>query len=214
LAAAPLLQFAAQALMSGWILFRWYFYFVFMGLGLAVALLVVELRRRGALPRVGVPLGVVALVITPIVVGLGLKPDPWQVEIAAIAARLQAFSADHAGVYAMGDAAGTPGWMIDQPLVHLEGLMMSHDFVERIRQRQPLEQVFRDYHVNYYVAVWTAGENQDGCLRFAEPNPEQASPRAPHMAMTTCTAPIEVIQPGWIYQVRIYRIDPATGKPA
>jgi hypothetical protein len=141
-------------------------------------------------------------------------PDKWQVEIATTAQRLQAFSVEHPGVYAMGDAAGTAGWMIDHPLVHLEGLMMSQDFIDRIRQQQPLEQVFRDYHVNYYVAVWANDVDTKGCLEFAEPNPDQASPRTPHMAMTICTAPLEVIQPGWIYTVRIYRIDPATGKPA
>jgi hypothetical protein len=30
--------------------------------------------------------------------------------------------------------------------------------------------------------------------------------------MTTCAQPITVIQPGTIYQVRIYRIDPHTGQ--
>jgi hypothetical protein len=203
---------AAQALLSGWILFRWYFYFVFMAAGLAAALLVVQLRRSGALQRVGIPLGVVGLILTPVVIVLGLKPDPWQVEIAAIAKRLQAFSAEHAGVYAMGDAAGTAGWMMNQPLVQLEGLMMSHDFIDRIRQRQPLEQVFRDYHVNYYIATWPNGEDENGCLQYAEPYRDLRSPGAPHMAMTTCADPIDVIEPGSIYHVRIYRIDPATGR--
>jgi hypothetical protein len=214
LAAAPLLQFSAQALTSGWIMFRWYFYFVFIALGVAVALVVVQLRRSGVLKRFWVPLGLVGLVVTPTVIVVGLKPDPWQVEIAAVAARLQTFSAEHPGVYAMGDAAGTSGWMINEPFVHLEGLMMSHDFIDRIRRREPLEQVFRDYHVTYYVAVWPNGEDENGCIPFAEPNPEQASPRAPHMTMTICTEPIEVIEPGSIFKVRIYRIDPATGTPA
>jgi hypothetical protein len=213
LAAAPLLQLAAQALLSGWALFPWYFYFFFMALGMAVTLLFAALRRRNALRLVGIPLGAVMLVILPIVLVAGVTPDKWQVEIAAIGRRLQGFSVDHPGIYAMGDAAGTPGWMVERPMVHLEGLMMSHDFLNRIRQGQPLEQVFRDYHVNYYIAVRADGEDTHGCPQFAEPDPEQASPRAPHMAMTICNPPIEVIQAGTRYpEVRIYRIDPATGK--
>jgi hypothetical protein len=142
----------------------------------------------------------------------GEKPDPWQSEAAANAARLQAFSIDHPGIYAMGDAAGTPEWTIGLPIVHLEGLMMSPGFVDRIRDRQPLEQVFRDYHVDYYVAVRPADNPTDGCLQFAEPTPQQSSPRAPHLTMTICSAPVKVIQTGDLNRLQIYRVDPTTGK--
>lgn len=214
LAAAPLLQFAAQALGSGWMVFAWYEYFVFMGLGLAASLLVVQLRTRPALRRaVGVPLGVVMPVIASLGIAYALKPDAYQTDIAAVARRLQAFSVDHPGIYAMGDAAGTPGWLVKRPIVQLEGLMMSHAFIDRIRHRQPLSQVFRDYHVDYYVATAPAGTGRDGCTEFMEPDPGLSSPRAPHMATTSCVAPIAVIEPGTRRQARIYRIDPTTGKP-
>jgi hypothetical protein len=212
LAIAPLLQLAAQAFLSGWTLFPWYFYFFLMTLGAAVALLFVRLRRWNALRRVGIPLGAVVLVVTGFGLLVGEKPDPWQKDAAANAARLQAFSVDHPGVYAMGDAAGTPEWISGLPIVQLEGLMMSPDFVDRIRQQQPLEQVFRDYHVNYYVAVRPVGNPTEGCLHFAEPTLEQASPRAPHLLMTICSAPVEVIQTGDRNRLQIYRVDPTTGK--
>lgn len=212
LAIAPLLQLAAQALLSGWTLFPWYFYFFLMVLGLAAALIFVRLRRWNALRRVGIPLGAVMLVFTGLLLVAGEKPDPWQRDAAANAAQLQAFSVDHPGVYAMGDAAGTPEWTIGLPIVHLEGLMMSPDFVDRIRERQPLEQVFRDYHVDYYVAVRPAGNPTDGCLQFAEPTPQQSSPRAPHLTMTICSPPVKVIQTGDRNRLQVYRVDPTTGK--
>jgi len=212
LAIAPLLQLAAQALLSGWTLFPWYFYFFVMTLGAAAALLFVRLRRWNALRRVGIPLGAVMLVFTGFGLLAGEKPDPWQKDAAANAARLQAFSVDHPGVYAMGDAAGTPEWMSRLPIVQLEGLMMSPDFPDRIREQQPLEQVFRDYHVNYYVAVRPVGNPTEGCLKFAEPTLQQASPRAPHLSLTTCSAPVEVIQTGDRNRLQIYRVDPTTGK--
>ena len=212
LAIAPLLQLAAQALLSGWTLFPWYFYFFLMVLGTAVALIFGRLRRWSALRWAGIPLGAVMLLVAGLGLVSGEKPDPWQREAAANAALLQAFSADHPGIYAMGDAAGTPEWTIGLPIVHLEGLMMSPDFVDRIRERQPLEQVFRDYHVDYYVAVRPADTPTDGCLQFAEPTPQQSSPRAPHLTMTICSAPVKVIQTGDRNRLQVYRVDPTTGK--
>ena len=118
---------------------------------------------------------------------------------------------NHRGVYAMGDGAGTPGWMIDQPIVHLEGLMMSHAFLDRIRQGQPLEHVFRDYHVSYYVAVRLSGVDNNGCLEFVEPSQTQSSSRAPHLTMTICPAPVALIEVANRYLVRIYAVDPSSG---
>jgi hypothetical protein len=212
LAIAPLLQLAAQALLSGWTLFPWYFYYFLMTLGVGVALIFMRLRSRNALPRAGIPLGVVLLVFIGYGLLAGAKPDPWQREAAANAALLQKFSVDHPGVYAMGDAAGTPEWTTGLPIVHLEGLMMSPNFVDRIREQQPLERVFRDYHVDYYVAVRPTSSPTDGCVQFAEPTPQQSSPRAPHLTATICSAPIKVIQTGDRNRLQIYRVDPATGK--
>lgn len=212
LAAAPVLQLVAQALMSGWTLFPWYFYYFLMTLGVAAAQTFVLLRRGKALRWAGIPVGAVMLVISGLWLIAAEKPDPWQKEAAANAALLQAFSVDHPGIYAMGDSAGTPGWTTGLPIVHLEGLMMAPDFVDRIRERQPLEQVFRDYHVNYYVAVRPVVNPTEGCLQFAEPTLQQASPRAPHLNMTICSPPIKVIQTGDHNRMQIYRIDPTTGE--
>ena len=214
---ALVLQFGAQALFSGWMLFGWYAYIAFMGLGLTAALLIVELRRAGWPRPVGIPVAAITLAVVPTWIVFLFQPDPWQVDIAAIARRLQEFSRQHPGVYAIGDVAGTPRWMFKQPIVQLEGLVMSHAFIDRIRRRQSLGQVFRDYHVNYYVATapWGADKlDKNGCHEFLEPSPWDSSPRAPHMAMTICVAPVAVIDPGlrthpaeWIF-----RIDPVTGK--
>jgi hypothetical protein len=214
IAAAPLLQLAMQAALSGWSLFPWYFYLFFMALGVAAALLTAQLTHWSPRRWVAIAVGaVVSVGMVRVLIG-GLTPDPWQVEIAAVAERLQVFSLDHPGVYAMGDAAGTPTWLTRTPVVQLEGLMMSHAFLDRIRQRQPLRQVFEDYGVNYYVSVRDEGTDAGGCLRFSEPNSEQASPRAPAMSATICGAPVEAFQVGPHYQVRIYRIDPTTGRPS
>jgi hypothetical protein len=212
LTAAPALQLAAQALLSGWALFPWYFYFFLMTLGTAAAMFLVRLRNWNALKRVGIPLGAVMIVVAVYGLIAAEKPSPWQHEAKKNTELLQAFSTEHPGVYAMGDAAGTPKWMTGLSIVHLEGLMMSHDFVDRIADRQPLQEIFRDYHVDYYVAVRPASNPKNGCLQFEEPTREQASPRAPHLSITTCKDPIEVIQTGDLNRLQIYRIDSATGE--
>jgi hypothetical protein len=208
---APLLQLAFHTVFSGWMLFPWYFYLTDMMLGLGAGLLASRWGQITVTRWALIPISLSAVVLAAVGVFVGLTPDKHQAEIAVLARQLQTFSANRPGVYAMGDAAGTPGMIMSQPIVHLEGLMMSQDFIERIRERQPLEQVFRDYHVNYYVAVWSEDAG-NGCRHFSEPGSLQSSPRAPHMRMTTCAQPIMVIQPGPIYQVRIYRIDPNTGQ--
>lgn len=211
LATAPLLQFAFQSIFSGWMLFPWYFYLTVMTFGLGASLLASRWLRSKVSRWAVIPLALAGVLVIVAGVAGGVTPERHQQEISVVAHQLQKFSAQHPGVYAMGDAAGAAGFLVDQPIVHLEGLMMSHDFIERIRERQSLEQVFRDYHVNYFISVSSEDAGR-GCRHFIEPAPLQSSTRAPHMEMTTCAAPVEVIQSGSFYQVRIYRIDPATGK--
>jgi hypothetical protein len=101
--------------------------------------------------------------------------------------------------------------VLGRPIVHLEGLMMSHQFLDRIRQGQPLPQVFRDYRVNYYVAVRPSATDPDGCLEYFEPNPSQSSPRAPHLTAAVCRPPLNEFTVSDRYLVRIYAVDPNTG---
>ncbi|WP_280826862.1 hypothetical protein [Mycobacterium sp. OTB74] len=209
LATTPILQLLAQLFLSGWAPYPWYWYFDFMTIGLAVAL-VVERLQETRLSDIRISAFAVAAVLLayPLSFQGGLTPNR---DIARIATQLQHFAADHPGVYAMGDAAGTPGWVLGRPIVHLEGLMMSHQFLDRIRQGQPLPQVFRDYHVNYYVAVRPSATDPDGCLEYFEPNPSQSSPRSPHLTATVCRPPLNEFTVSDRYLVRIYAVDPNTG---
>jgi hypothetical protein len=212
LVSAPLLQLAAQVFLSGWMIFEWYFYYGVMVLGLAVALFVAELRRL-ALMKWAAPAGLAVLALAPNGFIGAMRPKLTQESIDRLTSGLQTFAATHPGVYAMGDAAGLPGWRLKQPIVHLEGLMMSHAFLDRIRNERPLAETFRDYHVSYYVSVRRGRPTgEKGCLAYDEPNSTQASPRAPQMRMTICVPPVETMAPGAGYDVQIYRIDPATGE--
>ncbi len=213
LAAAPVVQAVLQSVMSGWMMFCWYFYFENMLLGVAAALVAVELTRSPSrTKRVGVPAGVLTLAVLCATVTFEAQPLPVQGGISQAAHELRDFAEQHPGVYAMGDAAGTPAWLMAQPVVHLEGLMMSHGFLKFIREQRPLWTVFKRYEVNYYVAVRPEFTDDSGCRHYREPNSRQSSSRAPAMSMTICQQPVHDIRAG-SYHMRIYRIDPATGLP-
>jgi hypothetical protein len=211
LGSVSLFQILAQALTSGWVLFPWYFWSLCLVLGLVAALVTEHVGAGGRRRAVGIPAGVAVLLLGVRLVLGSFTPDQWQVDIAAAAGRLHAFAEDHPGVYAMGDAAGTPAYAMGQPVVHLEGLMMSADFLTRIREEQPLHRVLLDYGVDYYVTV-REDDAPGGCVEVTEPSVEQSSPRAPHLAMTICANPVLAFDEGTDYRVRVYRIDRATGR--
>jgi len=67
----------------------------------------------------------------------------------------------------MGDRAGMPGYLMDSPLIQLEGLVMDTAFSKNIAESRDLNEVLEEYDVNYYVSSsFETGE--DGYL-FVEP---------------------------------------------
>jgi hypothetical protein len=103
-----------------------------------------------------------------------------------VSADIARFSQAHPGVYAMGDAAGMPGYLSAQPLVQLEGLVMDRHFLEQIRGERNLREVLKDYGVRYYVTI--AASPQNGC--YVSDEPAHAGPDSPRMHGTFCTAPV------------------------
>jgi hypothetical protein len=99
---------------------------------------------------------------------------------------IEAFSQNHHGLYAMGDCAGTATYLINQPVIQLEGLVMDAPFLENIRQGRNLNEVLNSYNVRYYVTADAA--LRDGCYKTVEPI--QAGSDSPHMHGSFCQAPI------------------------
>jgi hypothetical protein len=96
------------------------------------------------------------------------------------------FAQTHPGIYAMGDRAGTPGYLLHDPLVQLEGLTMDAPFLKNIEAQRPLLPVLRSYGVRYYIA--TNPELRGGCWHTVEPL--IAGPDAPHMHGLLCMQPV------------------------
>lgn len=99
---------------------------------------------------------------------------------------LQAFSENRPGRYAMGAGAGMPAYLMDSPVLQVEGLTADSAFLERLRHRQPLVQALRELDVDYYATMFP--RRQGSCFDLREP--EMAGNRSPVMAGHSCVQPV------------------------
>lgn len=99
---------------------------------------------------------------------------------------IREFEKDHPGIYAMGDRAGSVGFLIRSRLIQLEGLVMDKEFLKNIRDKNDLIQTLKKYHVNYYIATYPREEQ--GCYYFSEP--AVAGRTSPKMSGKICQQPV------------------------
>jgi hypothetical protein len=55
------------------------------------------------------------------------------------------------GIVAMGDRAGTLSFMIDNPMIHTEGLIMDRNYLDMIGPAS-IKEIMDHYQVRYYIA--------------------------------------------------------------
>src|SRR5207248_349774 len=96
------------------------------------------------------------------------------------------FARTHPGSYAMGDCAGSAGWLLAEPPLQTEGLVGDRAYLELVRARTPLADVLAKYHVDYYAAVGAPREG--ACYALREPS--MAGPRSPVMLGRACAEPV------------------------
>ena len=130
-----------------------------------------------------------------------------QVPIYQTAVDVQNFARTHPGIYAMGDRSGMVAYLISDPLIQTEGLVMDRTFLEHIRRQDPLIPTLRQYHVRYYVG--TAWKPYEGCFHAAEPF--QAGETSAHMAGDFCQPAVAGSQHEF-FRTRIFDLDAETGQ--
>ena len=81
--------------------------------------------------------------------------------------RVVDFMKNKSGNIAMGDAAGLPGYLLSNPIIQLEGLVMDFDYLEMLKMRN-LDKIFKKYNIDYYISI-TAKQSEDGIWTFTEP---------------------------------------------
>jgi hypothetical protein len=117
----------------------------------------------------------------PFLVLLAMMGDSqWRLQETSLygqALEIKQFSIAHPGIYAMGDRAGRVGYLLDQPVVQLEGLAMDKTYLGYLQRKAPLRETLDAYHVRYYIGTYNKPEGD--CI--LEDEPFQAGSQSPHM---------------------------------
>jgi len=200
----PWIYYMAISCRSDWPLWPWYMY----ALRPAVCISFVVLCTCTPVQRLMEWRPVAPVLLLIFFVYLFHSSWPTQLEdVYATAQDVQRFEAKHPGIYAMGDRAGSVGYLIHSPLVQTEGLMMDKAFLENIRQRRPLLDVLKQYGVRYYVVTLLPGYSLDpqGCMDAKEPF--MAGKDSPKMTAVLCQKPVFYVE-HWGAQTFIYDLQP------
>jgi hypothetical protein len=184
LALFPAVYFGLLCVLSDWPLWYWYFYPLVLACIGCCATLSVWLRPTG---RVWIML---ALGLTVVSVGYRTaynRSHPPSTNPLFLAARdVASFAESHPGIYAMGDRGGTVAYLMNSPVIQLEGLMMDRPYLKRLQERPALGAVLREYGVRYYVS--TDATLKDGCYTAREPL--ESGPDSAYMTGRICTHPL------------------------
>jgi hypothetical protein len=184
----PFVYILLLSALSDWPLWDWYFYSFRPGLCVAFALFFGATRIRALRSWA---FGVLFMLIA-IVYIQRTSWDGTEYIITDSSRDVWNFSKTHPGIYAMGDAAGSVGYLLSDPVIQTEGLVMDRVFLKHIVQQEDLRDVLRDYHAQYYVT--STRKTYNGCYEAVEPF--QAGPASPHMRSTFCEAPLARFQHG------------------
>lgn len=185
--------------LSGWIFFGWYAYPVLTA-SIPAAAFIWEAWGSFIVARRGVALALAAVTLgRPVVVAVryAIEHGPrWSVSdnsLLAASYDLAPRMRERQGVYAMGAIGGVAGYVMDHPLVQIEGIMADRRMVEHVRNRHPLEQVLREYNVDYLIVSFAAARvaEEGGCYEIAQPHAEWAGPRTKKMRGEICSPPVE-----------------------
>lgn len=182
----PVLHLLVLSAMSDWQLWGWYSYpLVFSSIAACALLFGKDAPTKAGAVTAGLLVCLLSILLLGYVV-LG----PRAAASYAVSARIAEFMNEHPGTYAMGDRAGAVGYLANQPLIQLEGLMMDSAYLNRLQASEPLSEVLHDYGVTYYVTWLNVAPAPPGCADLREPS--QAGPSSQVLSGRICAAPIGV----------------------
>lgn len=181
----PFVYVLVLSCISDWILWDWYFYCLRPALCVSFAVFLMW-RPTGRILKNAVITMLIAVSVPALLVWKH-TPVPINENIYAAASEIRDFAMTHPGIYAMGDRSGTVGYLLPEPMIQTEGLVMDRDFLKLIENRTPLREVLNRYHVRYYVAS-SEDPPSSGCYHAIEPR--QAGPNSPHMIGDFCQPPL------------------------
>jgi hypothetical protein len=179
----PFVYYFVLSVVSDWTLWGWYMY----PLRAAVLVSFIILCATPSFAALFNRTAVATLMVLSVLGGLAtMRWTRQQADIYQASVEIVDFSRAHPGVYAMGDRAGRVAYLLDQPVIQTEGLMMDRDYLNYVARQTPLRDTLAHYHVRYYIA--TAYHPFPGCFEAAEP--AKAGPASAHMRAEFCRQPL------------------------
>jgi hypothetical protein len=184
----PFLYISLLSMLSDWPLWEWYFYAFRPALCVSFALFFGTINIRAMRSSVTGAL----LMLVAIAYIQHASWDGTELIITDSSRDVANFSKTHPGIYAMGDTSGSVGYLLADPVIQTEGLVMDRAFLNHIIWQEDLRGALRGYHVRYYIG--STRKPYSGCYEAIEPI--QAGPASPHMRSTFCEAPLAHFQHG------------------
>ncbi|MEJ1963978.1 MAG: hypothetical protein WDO56_21520 [Gammaproteobacteria bacterium] len=184
--------------LSGWIYFGWYAY------PMAPATIAALVMICKAASQLRVPDNVIAgafavlAILAPLngVIYYTQHGPKWSVDDNALLAMsydLDKHVRNDTGLFAMGAVAGIAAYVINKPVLQLEGIISDRKLVQHVKQQDRLDQVLHEYGVNYLI-VSMAGRPMpmvDGCYLVTQPELTWAGRRTAKMSGEICSQPVE-----------------------
>ena len=183
----PVVQLLALSLVSDWPLWGWYFYPLVFSSIAGFATLGLFRSRSAQTQLFESAAALFGFVVVVFLIGYSII-GPANAPSYAVSVQVAEFINEHPGVYAMGDRAGAVGYLTNQPIIQLEGLVMDPTYLTKIRRSEPLPQILKDYGVEYYIALLGPLPPARHCFEFREPS--QAGPSSRVSLGETCASPI------------------------
>jgi hypothetical protein len=187
---ACIVYYLQTALRSPWPIWSWYYYMVAFAFPFSLYVLY-DCSSRWISERILLPVITLGLVATAtfFIGGATWRAAAWGPDKAPIAITgelIAKYSAEHPGIYGMGDRAGLTGYLNDQAIVQLEGLVAGKQMIDFIRSDTDLLDVLRFYGVTYYIGT-NLKKDAEGCWLAVEP---AMPPSNVHrMRSSICTEP-------------------------
>jgi hypothetical protein len=183
--------------LTGWTFFGWYAYPIVPAAIASLAFLC-ELAWRRTPRAVGVGVGLAITLLAPLsATAYYVQHGPWwsvsDNSLLAMSDELGVRMRNKDGVVAMGAVAGVATYVLDRPVLQLEGIVGDQALLDHIRRQAPLGSVLKEYGARYLV-VTLAGdslERRSNCYVISQPHAEWAGERSAKMQGLLCAEPIE-----------------------
>lgn len=142
----PIFLLILNSILSGWNLWAWYFYFF-------IPSTIYFFINYTKVSEILVKFKFVILILcTAWIIFNSYRQMTHRSNMSLRAEEAYHFFKERSGIVAYGDGAGTAAYLIENPVVQLEGLVMDHNYLDEIKNGD-LINILKKYNVEYYVSI-------------------------------------------------------------